>query len=164
MDTSTIVWIIVIIVVVAVIAGVVVAMQRKRKAEQHREQAASLRQEAVQQRPEVDRAREEAEEAERRAEEARRAHAQAAAQHEDQLRTADRVDPDVDHESTDYEPSAPEGPAAPETTGGQHSATLPDQESRQTGDAGWTGSTGNQPAATHRADEGGTYGESPRRT
>ena len=187
MDTSTIVWILIIVALVAIIAGAIVAMQRRKRAEQHREQAAVLRQEAIQKAPEVDRARAEAVAAERRAAEARQAHAQAAAQQEDQLRTADRVDPDVDHRSQAYEPTTPAGPAAPEQgtpqaaeptttppTGGQHQATLPgegqqtpasttERSSTSSTEEGWDGSTGQQPSSEAPTEQGSTYGQGTHR-
>jgi hypothetical protein len=52
------------------------------------------------------RARAEAERAERQAAEAGRARDMERAAHEDQIREADRLDPDVDHRSDDYVPDA----------------------------------------------------------
>ena len=53
---------------------------------------------------EAERKRLEAERAEAEAERARQGHLQEHAKIEDQVREADRVDPDVDHRSPDYVP------------------------------------------------------------
>lgn len=128
METSEIIWIVVAVVVVLALIGLAVSMSRKRKATQNRQHAGELRHEAraqqggVQQEElkareaelEADRKRLEAERAETEADQARQGHLQEHAKVEDQVREADRVDPDVDHRSTDY---APETTHASDTTG-----------------------------------------------
>lgn len=133
---STVSWIIVVIVVIVVIA-LIAMMLNKRKAEQNRAQAEGLRSEARGQTADVHeshlRAQEAEADAERRRVEAERAEQQAAqarqgaqvdqAQHEDQLREADRLDPDVDTRSADYQPDTGIGsggtPGASENAGYQ---------------------------------------------
>ena len=115
MDSSTIVWIVVAVIVVLAIAALVAAAMRKKRAEQQRTQAQQLRQEAVSNVDSIDhssleakeaelraeRARLEAEQAERQAQEAQRAVDMERATYEDRIREADRLDPDVDHRTTD---------------------------------------------------------------
>lgn len=113
-------WIILIIVIL-VLVGLGVFLMRKQKErnlEQHRERAAELRADADSRRDtlhhtehqarqaqlQAERARVEAERAQTRADEARQGHLQEAAAQEDQVREADRLDPDVDHTSDDYQP------------------------------------------------------------
>lgn len=128
---STIGWIIVIIVAVIVIAALIAGVMaaRRRRLKQRAAQAAELRSAAMGQRPDIGTARREATEsdanarlaraeadrAEEEAERSRRALAQEEAAHEDRLREADRLDPEVDHRSEDYEPGAdiPGGTTAP---------------------------------------------------
>ncbi len=138
MDT---VWIIVIIIAVLVLIGLAVAMSGKRKDAQKRQHAEELRHDARAQQGSVQqeelRAREaeleaerkqvEAERAEAEAERARQGHLQEHAKVEDQVREADRVDPDVDHRSSDYAPetTATSGTAAPRTAGDPAHETTP---------------------------------------
>ena len=96
-------------------------MSRKRKAEQQRAHAEELRTQAATRAPDLQQsslqAREaeaqaqlkkaEAERAEVEAERARQGHTVEQARHEDVLREADRVDPDVNHRSDDYTPTTP---------------------------------------------------------
>lgn len=112
-------WIIVLVVVlvVAAIAAWLVTQQRKKKQQEHAEH---LRQEAHEHATEIpetemrakeaeaqaERSRLEAERAEEQAREAQVAATQQQAVHEDRLRTADKVDPDVDTTSDDYAPGA----------------------------------------------------------
>lgn len=105
---GTIGWIVVLVVVLVVLAVVVAAMRRRRRLEQHRAHADHLRQEAAGRSDEIARAEEEARAAEARAEaarlEAQRAEERAAesrrgldmdrARQEDQIREAQRIDPD----------------------------------------------------------------------
>jgi hypothetical protein len=118
---STIGWIILIVVVVVVIAAAAVVVSNNRRTSARRDQAAQLRNEATQTAAEVEAQRREAQEAAARAQvaraEAERAEQAARDAHqgvtveearvEDRLRTADRVDPDVDHRSEGYNPTAP---------------------------------------------------------
>ena len=134
-------WIIIILVVVAVLfaAGLIwTAMQRK-KDQDRRERAGELRSEAASSttvtREQEARAREAEAEAERvraqadklevRAQEERTSYDMTRAQQEDSLRTADRLDPDVDHRSPDYRPDLDGAPThrGDETAhpGGHHS-------------------------------------------
>jgi hypothetical protein len=123
----------------------------KRKTEEHRARAAELRNKAAGQatglqeselqdseaEAEAERKRVEVERAEREAEQARQAQAQEQARHEDRVREADRLDPDVDHRADDYRPGTASTPgtttptttstgAAPETTDGTHRAASGD--------------------------------------
>jgi hypothetical protein len=107
---------------------------RKRRAERQRTQAQQLRQEAVSNVDRIDQSSVEAKEAEARAERARleaeRAEAQAQeaqravdmerATYEDRIREADRLDPDVDHRTTD-----PYRGTEPTSTNEQSSTTDP---------------------------------------
>lgn len=127
MTTSEIIWIIVITVAVLALVGLIVASMRKRSLADNRAQAAALREQADTEAAELPDARARADqaaaEAERARLEAERAEAQAAAVrteadqqraiHEDRIRAADRLDPDVDHKATDYSPDVvdPAGPA-----------------------------------------------------
>jgi hypothetical protein len=118
MDTSTIVWIIVAVVVVLLVLALLASVLGKRRKEQARLRAEELRREAVGRAPVVQDAQLQAQQAEAEAQrkraEAERAEAEAAearqgadvehARHEDQIRTADRIDPDVDHKADDYAP------------------------------------------------------------
>jgi FtsZ-interacting cell division protein ZipA len=111
------IWVIVIVVVLLIIAALV-AMSGRRRTAQRREQAQQLRQEATTQasalpesqrqadelRAKADLARAEAERAEGQAAEAQQSHRIEQAGYEDKLREADRLDPEVDHKSGDYEP------------------------------------------------------------
>lgn len=111
MDTEEVVWIIVaVVVVVALVALLAGLLSRKRKRdEEHRRlRAAELRSEADQhgrslpdaeieareKRLEAERLRVEAERAQERAAEAETGYLQQAAQREDRLREAERIDPD----------------------------------------------------------------------
>lgn len=120
MDTSTIIWIIVVVVLVLLVVGLLAWVADKKRKERARLHAEELRGEASARTGTVQdsqlRAQEAEAEAERKRIEAQRADAAAAqarqgaqveqATHEDKIREADRVDPDVDHKSTDYEPRA----------------------------------------------------------
>ena len=114
------VWIVIAVVVVLAVVGLLVMAANKKKQEQRRTQAGELRTDAHAQsasvldadrqardaEAEAARARAEAEAAERQAAEAGRARDMERATHEDQIREADRIDPDVDHRSDDYVPDA----------------------------------------------------------
>jgi hypothetical protein len=143
---SWLIWVIVAIIVIAVIAAVVAA-SNKRKREQNRTRAGELREQAaaqatgLQQREAHARetearaaeARAEAErkqaEADRLEAEARDRHETAAGyrdQHEENLRRADELDPDVDTRSEDY--------TAPETAGATTGTTTGATEGTTEGD------------------------------
>ena len=123
MSTSEIVWLVVGVVVVLLVAGAAfLAMQRRgtQRREQERLRAEQLRSEAEAQRTEIresevsareaeveaERARLEAERADARAAEARQGLQVDEAHVEDQIREADRLDPDVDHRADEYRPTA----------------------------------------------------------
>ena len=138
MSTLTIVLLaIAVLVVVAVIVGAVIFLNKRNRAHKHH-QAVAIREEAVAGTPGIRESELHAEEAEARAERARlqaeRAEHEAAAarqgvdveqaEYEDRIRTADRVDPAVDHSEPEYTPTPrpprrPPRPARPET-GGRH--------------------------------------------
>src|SRR5207342_2720570 len=102
MSTSTIIVIVVLAVLLLLVIGVVAFLMNKRKAEHNRAQAELLRTRAVTRTGDLTEAqaqiaRAEAERAEERAAQAKQGHLMEEAHHEDQLREADRIDPDVDH-------------------------------------------------------------------
>ena len=113
------VWLIVVIVVVVIVA-VAVPLARKLSNDRKRTRAEELRRhasaqsseltesqrQAEERRAEADLARAEAERAEERAQAAQQGHQVEEATHEDTLREADRVDPDVDHQSEGNQPGA----------------------------------------------------------
>ena len=148
------VWIVIAVVVVLAVVGLLVMAANKKKQEQRRTQAEELRTDAHAQSASVldadrqardaeaqaARARAEAARAEQQAAEAGRARDMERATHEDQIRQADRIDPDVDHRSDDYvpdaepqrfdtqtgqplEPNAERGTTGFEQPQGQHAAT-----------------------------------------
>ncbi|GAB2775249.1 hypothetical protein GCM10027020_30510 [Nocardioides salsibiostraticola] len=110
-----------VIILVLLAVGVALLATRRKRVESDRLQAAELRSEAVantgglQQAEqqvrvadhEAEGRRLEAEKAEAKAAEARRVHAAEEASIEDQVRRADRVDPDVNHRAKDYTPQNP---------------------------------------------------------
>jgi FtsZ-interacting cell division protein ZipA len=111
------IWVIVIVVVLLIVAAVVAISGRRRTAQRHQRaeelraeataQASSLaesQREADELRAKAELARSEADRAEERAATAEQGHQVEQAGYEDKLRDADRVDPDVDHRSGDYEP------------------------------------------------------------
>lgn len=126
MATSTIVWIVVIAVVVILVGLLIVSMRRKSRAEDHA-QATDLRDQADtraaglpdlqgrvdQAEDRAATARLEAERAEDHAGSVRAEAAQQRAIHEDEIRAADRLDPQVDDRAKDYSPQVvdPVGPS-----------------------------------------------------
>ncbi len=127
MSTSQIIWIVVIVVAALALIAVVVVSMRSKSRQDNKVRASHLRDQADTQAAGLPDAQAKAEQAEARAEQARleaqRVEEQAAdarlsvdrqqAAHEDQIRAADRLDPDVDHKSKDYSPQvvAPAGPS-----------------------------------------------------
>jgi FtsZ-interacting cell division protein ZipA len=127
MSTTEIIWIIVIAVAALVLIGLIVVSMRKKSVADNREQAALLRERADTQAADLPDAQARAEQAATQAEharlEAQRAEERAAAVrteadqqraiHEDQIRAADRLDPDVDTQAPDYSPDVvdPAGPS-----------------------------------------------------
>jgi uncharacterized coiled-coil DUF342 family protein len=115
--STWLIWVIVIIVVVIVVAGIV-SMAGKRRTEVRHSRAEELRQDASTQasglaesqrqtdelRAQADLAKAEAERAQEQAATAEQSHQAEQAGYEDTLREADRIDPAVDHKSSDYEP------------------------------------------------------------
>ena len=117
-----------VLVVVAVIVGAVLVLNKKNRAHKHH-QAETIREEAVAVTPAIQESELHAQEAEARAERARlqaeRAEHEAAsarqgvdvehAQYEDRIRTADKVDPAVDHSAPDYTPDTTPAEQATQT-------------------------------------------------
>jgi len=117
---ETLIIIVIVVVIIAAIAVVALMAARRRKEEERRRHADELRtkasaqsgaieaaqREAAAEQARADAARLEAQEAEQRAAEAQRGLQFEEAQQEDSLRTADTVDPDVDHRSDGYRPGA----------------------------------------------------------
>jgi cytoskeletal protein RodZ len=115
---GTIGWIILVIVILVIVAGVAYALMGNKRTAARRQEAETIRSEASENAAAVEAQRREAQEAAARAEvaraEAARAEQAAAeanqgvtveeARVEDRLRTADRVDPDVDTRAEDYRP------------------------------------------------------------
>ena len=176
MDTW--VWIVIVVVVIAVVAALVVAGSRRRTTERHRVAAQEIRQDAGGQtaslqeadrqaaladeearaaQERVARAQAEADRARREAAEAARARDMELATHEDRIREADRLDPDVDHRDPAYVPETAE-PA------GRHvdpaSGVAPSTASTNGPAQGGTAATN---AATHRDDaaSGGQHAATP---
>ena len=110
---STTQWIILVIVILValLLIAAVVSMGKKRKAEQQRAHAEELRTQAATRAPDLQQS-------------------SLQARHEDVLREADRVDPDVNHRSGDYTPTTPATPAM----------GTPAAEPGTTGTTGTTGS------------------------
>lgn len=152
-------WIILAVIVIVVLALLATVMNQRNK-ERRRAQAAELRNEAAGQarglhetelrardaEAEAERKRVEAERAEREAHEASRARAQEQAVHEDRLREADRLDPDVDHRA---EKHAAGGPAS-----GSHRVDGHGTDSRPTGEPSGDPTAGNS-SGLHRAHPDG---------
>lgn len=112
MDTTEIIWIAVavaVVVALVALARMLLSRKRERAAEGRREHATELRREASKQahllhdaqlraeeeRLKAERLQLEAERAQEHAQEAQTSYLQEAAQHEDRLREADRIDPDA---------------------------------------------------------------------
>lgn len=115
-------WIILAIVAALLILGLIFALMSSRKKKEQqleadRAHAAELRQDTQAEQAqlrqaelEAEQRRLEAEQAQLRQQEAERGLAQQQAVQEDRLRTADRIDPDVDHTADDYQPSTASAP------------------------------------------------------
>lgn len=114
---STTGWIILIIVIIIIIALIGFLLNRRNIAQKSaraeelrteaRSQSADMHESDLQAREaaaEADRKRAEAERAEQQAQQARQGADVDQAQHEDRMREADRIDPNVDHEADDYQP------------------------------------------------------------
>jgi len=123
---GTVGWIILIVVIAVIVVGVAVALMGNKRTAAKREEAETLRNEAAERTASVEASRREADEQAARAEVARAEAARAEeaalqaqqgvqveeARVEDQVRAADRVDPDVDTRSDDYRPTTPTTGAA----------------------------------------------------
>lgn len=168
-NVTTLVILALVVLAAIVVIGLIVRSMRKRKAEENRVRAAELRQQAAahaaglpeaqaradEQAALAEQRRLEAQEAEQRAAEAHQELAQQQALHEEQVRTADRLDPDVNHRSKGYTPQT----AAAETTPAseQYDAT-----GRTTPDSGsHRGSTSGDPDTVFDGDQHGTTGATP---
>ncbi len=127
MDSTALIILVVVVVIALAVVGMVVARGTKKR-EAARAQAEELRSdpvasgagvhdanlEAQRAAEEAERLRREAEQAEAQARRAEQGVTVEQARQEDQLREADRVDPDVNPKSDDYDPSQPAaGPVAP---------------------------------------------------
>lgn len=165
MDNEQIIWIVVIALAALVLIGLIVAAMRKKSLESKRSKAHELRQEAAgnaaslpdahahaeQTAVEAERKRFEAERAEQEAQAARTAVEQERARHEDQIRAADRLDPDVNHRAKDYTPQAAD-PVGPSNV-----PTDPTYADPSTGRAVSTGtSTGTSTGSTTGSSSAGT--------
>ncbi len=133
MSTTAVVLTIMIVVVLVVVIGLVAASMRKKSRQDNAARAAQLREQADAEaaavipgahaqataaEAEAARARHEAQQAEERAAVAKQDLTQQQAAHEDQIRAADRLDPDVDTRADDYSPRTildDSTTAAPET-------------------------------------------------
>jgi FtsZ-interacting cell division protein ZipA len=149
-------WIILIVVIAVIVIGVAVALMGNKRTAAKREEAENLRNEAAERTASVEASRREADEQAARAEVARAEAARAEeaalqaqqgvqveeARVEDQVRAADRVDPDVDTRSDDYRPTTPAtgtttgsttstGTTYDDTVAGEH--TIDDPESSRWG-------------------------------
>ena len=131
---DTWVWIVIAVVVVLAVVALLAAAANKKKVERRRAEAEQIRSDAhthsagvmdaERQAREAEqnaaRARAEAERAEQQAAEAARARDMEHATHEDRIREADRIDPDVDTRSPDYVPGTQPGTTEPVAgSGGQ---------------------------------------------
>lgn len=182
MDTGTIIWIVIAILVVAALVGLFLAMKRRREAKR-REHATEIRHEAAAAAPDIRESELHAQEAEARAERARlqaeSADQDAArarqgvdaerAEFEDRVRTADRVDPTVNHRSSDYQPDTTPAdeavqPAAgtraahPDAAGTPGHPTTTDQTTTDQTTPGQTATTDETTGGTSRTtDPGGRH-------
>lgn len=134
MNLTQIVWTVVIILAALVLVGLVAVSMRRRSLADNKARAEELREQADRRaaadlpaaearareaEARAEQARLAAERAEQRAEAAELELAQQRALHEDRVRAADRLDPDVDHRSDDY---APQTGATEPSRPGRHSA------------------------------------------
>ena len=113
-------WVVIILIVLAValVAGLVWSSMQRKKQHVARERAGEIRSEAAvsgadrqqeeararEVEAEAQRARAEADRLDAEAQKQRTSYDQTRAEHEDRVREADRIDPDVDHRSADYQP------------------------------------------------------------
>ena len=127
MTTSQIVWIVVIALAALILIGLIVGSMRKKNKDANRERAGQLRERADTQaaglpdararadqaQAQAERARLEAERAEEHSATVRSEVDQEQAVHEEHIRAADRLDPDVNHRAKDYSPTVvhPAGPS-----------------------------------------------------
>ncbi len=134
-------WIIIILIVLAVIVAVALigAAMKRKKDQVARERASELRSDAAttaattqvqeararEAQAEADRVRAQADKLEAHAQAERTSYDMTRAQQEDNLREADRLDPDVDHRDTEYRPDR-NGAPRPHGSGRARCAARPD--------------------------------------
>ena len=167
---GTVGWIILIVVIAVIVIGVAVALMGNKRTAAKREEAESLRTEAAERTASVEASRREADEQAARAEVARAEAARAEeaalqaqqgvqveeARVEDQVRAADRVDPDVDTRSDDYRPTTPTtGAAAGSATATDptYDGTVTDENNTVDPEASRWGRTTNETATVDPAHE-----------
>lgn len=146
-SSAQIVWTVVIVVAALVLLGLLAVSMRRRsraddkaRAEELREQAGrraaadlpAAEARARQAEARAEQARLAAERAEERAEAAELELAQQRALHEDRVRAADRLDPDVDHRAEDYAPQT--GATEPSRPGRHSAAPSAEEEVPEDGD------------------------------
>ena len=180
MDTW--VWIVIAVVVVLAVVALLAAAANKKKAERRRVEAEQIRTDAHAQSTgvieaerqareaerEAARARAEAERAEQQAAEAARARDMEHATHEDRIREADRIDPDVDTRSPDYVPSTQPGTAEPgqrfdTQTGEPLDGAVDADPTHRTGEtaAPATGTPTGTPTGSHAGTPTGSHAGTP---
>lgn len=148
MDTSTWVWIIVAVIVVIALIALVAGMGAKKRKEHHRERAGELREQAASQATGVQQQEAQARETEARAAQARaeadrleaEAHdkestaAEARERHNENLREADDLDPDVKHSAPttgDTDSTGADTRGVPEDGRPDHDRALYDAEGNE---------------------------------
>ena len=158
----------VVVIVVLLLAAVLLRSTQRRKQEVARERAGEIRSEvrtsatehreqealAREREAEAERAQAQADRLEAQAQQERTAVDQTRAQHEDRLREADRLDPDVDHRSDDYSPTTPGTDRPGERRVGEHHRPVdepghrgdPGHPSEQTRPVGPTDASGSHAA------------------
>ncbi len=161
---ETVIIIVVILAVLLALALIAIAMKRK-KEKVGRQRASELRSDAAltaaekteqeararEAEAEAARARAQADKLDARADKERTSYDMTRAKQEDAVREADRLDPDVDHRSKDYQPDLNGGPAHQE---GTHDSRTWNQQQ------GSSGSSAVSPD-THRDDQHGSDGIGP---
>ncbi|WP_107773784.1 hypothetical protein [Nocardioides sediminis] len=174
MTTQQIIWTVVFVVAALALIGFIVASMRKKSQQENRARAAEIRESAEAEaevipdaqararetEAQAEQARLQAERAEERAQAARTEAAQQEALHEDQVRAADRLDPDVDHKADDYTPEAV-APAAAST--GTHAGERTEAETAQHPTAASTGTHAGERTEAETADvhPSGSTGTTP---
>ncbi len=157
--------IVVLAVLLLLVIGLVAFLMNKRKTEHNRARAELIRTQAVthtgdlteaqrraqEAEAEAQIARAEAERAEERATQAKQGHLMEEAHHEDRLREADRIDPDVDHRADDYAPGTTDrGARRGDHHGHDHARRAPSRPGPRVGHRRADPRDGHRPA-DHRA-------------